>query len=459
MIDVRKCSYILIIFLLIFINANSSPSAIFHFSNDSSFKQIQQDEITVRNLIYAMLKRAGYTYSKNNYKVIFKQRGISAIITTNKGKKFIKLVEKEAGKNEFFNGSRASHYLPVIQSEALVLSDDISLLVQPYIEEIKKDKGVLIDVIAEIENNENKKESYYPLFKKIFEQMYGLTTKTLHYKIAKAKNDEFYFHRVQTQKLDNVEGRLESFYTMSKVKLDNEIINWHKLVKKKWVIDGVAYKETLEDLILKAHNNLNPANKRLIALSHGDWHEMNIITDILDNNKLNFYYIDLETFGENSILGDSVIYLVYNSILADYINPKYYSNYLNKRNKAINFAMKTFSNKEIHPAVIVSEKYVYMDNVNKFGTNKVRKEIANLHIKLYLEKVIKLAEAKYGLSIRNEIEEYLKSCFLLRLLGVYNLTEMEPNDQVKLLGLIYKVIGTTENNKNIPFTERFLDAI
>lgn len=240
------------------------------------------------------------------------------------------------------------------------------------------------------------------------------------------------------------------------------VIKWKELIKKQWIIDGIYYKETLEELIAKSKDILNPLNQRLIALGHGDGHEMNIYTNVLNHKKEEhkYAYLDLETAGDNCILGESVIYLVYNSVMADYEIPKYYPEHFTQRNRAMNASFDNFTRKKIaNLQVLKTNGKIIMDNIKQFGTSPIRIEIARKYISSYLYPVIQLAEKKFGTSINHHIKNTLKSVFLMRLLGVYNVSQMQSIDQVKIFGLLYKTIGTINNNKEdkIEPAEKILD--
>ena len=64
--------------------------------------------------------------------------------------------------------------------------------------------------------------------------------------------------------------------------------------------------------------------------------------------------------------------------------------------------------------------------------------------------------------MNNHIENALRANLLLRLLGVYNISKMDPLDQTKIFGLLYKSIGTSDNNATkdtSTILSRFLNAL
>ncbi len=427
--------------------------------NQIKLEELIEDRKQAQTIIIFMLTSQNYEVLDYHINLLIKHRCILGTVSTKQGKKFIKLVEKQAGLDEFQAAASLQEFIPIIPAEALITTPYLSLIVQPYIEDINVDQGMLTDVIASIEYecNPKKIEAYYSLFKKIYTNIFDLTSKTASYDIKEAKNDRFFFDRLKTKEKDGQLGRLEDFYTGKRIQLGNQQLEWKELIKKKWVIDGIIYKESLEELITEARDFLDPQKPRVIATCHGDGHEMNIFTDILNPEVTipRFAYIDLETGGDNSVLGDAVIYLVYNSIMADYLVPKYYPDYFADRHLAMKAFEDHFFRKEIKPIISFKEEIIELQRVYQFGTSPERKKIANLYCKIYLYPMIDLLKSKFRLST-DIIENTLKSSFLLRFLGVYNLTIMEPLDQIKMIGILYKVIGTPINVENNKFSlERF----
>ncbi|MFH1325838.1 MAG: hypothetical protein ABIH48_00005, partial [Candidatus Falkowbacteria bacterium] len=230
-----------------------------------------------------------------------------------------------------------------------------------------------------------------------------------------------------------------------------------------WIIDDISYKETLEELIVKSKDILNPFKQRLIALGHGDGHEMNIYTNALNhqNKEHKYAYLDLETAGDNSVFGEGVIYLIYNSVMADYEIPKYYPEHFTQRNRAMNASFDHFARKKLANLQIrKTNGKIIMNNIKQFGTSPIRKEIAKKYISLYLSPVIQLAEEKFGAPLNYHIKNTLKGVFLMRLLGVYNVSQMQALDQAKIFGLLYKTIGTTNNHDTAQtILKRFIDSL
>jgi hypothetical protein len=77
-----------------------------------------------------------------------------------------------------------------------------------------------------------------------------------------------------------------------------------------------------------------------------------------------------------------------------------------------------------------------------------------------LQPLITEAVKLFGNGILCDIDNHIKSALLLRLLGGQDVSRMTPQDQVKMIGLIYKSIGTPEENDgSSQAIDRFMNAI
>ena len=78
-------------------------------------------------------------------------------------------------------------------------------------------------------------------------------------------------------RLVSKESRLEEYYFGKKVSLPEGEIMFDELAKMTWVINGVKYEKTLEDVIQSAKQLLDPAKEERIAtvIGHGDDHNGN----------------------------------------------------------------------------------------------------------------------------------------------------------------------------------------
>jgi hypothetical protein len=90
---------------------------------------------------------------------------------------------------------------------------------------------------------------------------------------AKAPIHQLFHHRLSEQ------GRVRSFYSGSSLSLPGEELNADELFRCHWTINGVAYEETLEELVQQARSVLRPQECRAAVLGHGDAHNGNVFWD------------------------------------------------------------------------------------------------------------------------------------------------------------------------------------
>jgi hypothetical protein len=181
------------------------------------------------------------------------------------------------------------------------------------------------------------------------------------------------------------------------------------------------------------------------------------VTNLADENAT-FHFVDCEYSGLNDVIGDAIVYLIYNSVLMAYLTPKYYSEQF-KDIPGFDISQKNFIHAKCEVKVSMYDQILYLEGIINFGISNVRKEITKLFINNYFDPLIKQATQKFRLSFY-EIEEKIKGCILLRLLGVYNISLMEPIDQAKILGLIFKTLATPVKPLNsVPVLTRFERAL
>jgi Phosphotransferase enzyme family len=75
------------------------------------------------------------------------------------------------------------------------------------------------------------------------------------------------------------DGRIGFFYRGKSLFLDNGQLPFEELAKKRWVINGVEYKNTLEELIIRSRSLLEPGAGPAV-IGHGDAHNGNLFVDL-----------------------------------------------------------------------------------------------------------------------------------------------------------------------------------
>ncbi len=229
-----------------------------------------------------------------------------------------------------------------------------------------------------------------------------------------------------------------------------------------WCIDGIAYRETINELLVNARDQLNPNKLRLVGMSSGDWHENNITINGIDHEDkpYSYAYIDLVFSGENDLVADAVMFLVHTTVYADYINPVYSSNIYENNQIVKKVAQKSILRKERSFNLVMSNTLLKLTGIDSFGTLDSRKQVALWFEEEYYKPFVKQAVKRFGEKVLERLDNHFKAALLLRLLGGSRISNMKPQDQVKIIGLIYKSIGTPiEGITNKAAINRFIEAL
>lgn len=412
---------------------------------------ITQNLAEFTNTISEMLQLSGYPHDPSKISLHKAQKNFLAIVETEQGKKFIKIKKRGAGYNEYVGTLLFKDFAPIITTEKLILSENIELVIQPF----NPSTHLLYHKIAELEAGDQ--PATWELIHSIFFEALKLSCQTMHYSVANAKNDEFFFNRLKTKAKEGLSGRIEKIYTGKTFRLMNCALPWEELKALKWNIDGVNYKETLAELLANSHDDLDINRERLIGISHGNWHENNIL---VNHEKPNYAYFALEFAGENDLIGDAMMFLTHATVYADYLNPVYYSKaYGNEQMEDVPLE-NVLLMKQRDITLSKTRETITLNGVGSFGTLPSRKKVAHLFYEKYFAPLINQATRRFGHHILTELDNHSKAALLLRLLGGQDVTKMTPHDQVKIISLIYKSIGTpsTEAKKELTI-DRFMNAL
>ena len=399
-----------------------------------------QSSAQLLNTISQMLRAAKYDHDAKEISLHKSQKNQIAIVETKFGKKFVKIKKRGEGLNEYLGTLFFNDFAPIIPTETLILSQKRELVVQPFIP--AAEDNLLFQKISELEKEDC--SATWALMNSIFDDALNLSKSTLHYSVGNAKNEDFFFNRLKTQDQDGISGRIERIYKGKLFKLMDVEISWEEFKTLHWSVDGICYQETLAELLANARHHLDLNQLRLLGISHGNWHENNIIVNQTDSelSPAKYAYFALEFAGQNDLIADAIMFLTHTTIYADYLNPVYYSQaYGNNKmeeealkNTKLLKAREIKVNKEANKVNIV--------DVGSFGTLKSRQKIAHLFHEKYFCPLVKYAIGLFGQDMSNYIENHSKAALLLRLLGGQDVSRMTAQDQAKILGLIYRSIGT-----------------
>lgn len=99
------------------------------------------------------------------------------------------------------------------------------------------------------------------------------------------------------------DGRLGIFYRKKELELaSNDRVSFEEIAQKKWIINGVSYEHTLEQIIERSRSLLKQTGPAAIV-GHGDAHNGNIFVDL---QKKSLYMFDPAFAGTHSPLLDFV---------------------------------------------------------------------------------------------------------------------------------------------------------
>ena len=440
--------------------SNQSPSVSVAFIQEGTIrfyesKQFRGFENTDQLLeaVSQMLYQSGYDHDPSKIKILETSKNYVSIIDTSKGKKFVKVKKRGAGFDEYLGALIFKNFAPILPIEELIISNGLELLVHPFNASAEPD--LLFYRVSTLEAQDSEKT--LNLLNSIFADSLKLSTSTMYYSVRNAKNDEFYFNRLKTLEQDGVSGRIEKIYQRKKFKIMDQEIPWEELKTLHWTIDGISYQETIENLLEKAKVNLSPNQSRLIGISHGNWHENNVIVD----DSLNAYtYFAMEFAGENDLIADAIMFLLHTTVYADYLNPVYYPLFYGGSTLEEESLKNTLRMKQREITFTKNEKTINVAGVFGFGTLQSRKKIAELFNEKYLKPLTLEAVKYFGSEISSDVNDRIKSTILLRLIAGQDVSKMTPQDQMKMIGLIYKSIGTPiEWSENTEAFDRFMNAL
>lgn len=404
------------------------------------------------NAVSQMLHQSGYDHDSSNLKIFETSKNYASIIETNRGKKFIKIKKRGAGFDEYLGAMIFKNFAPILPIEEVILSNGLELLIHPFNTSVEP--NLLFYKISALETQDS--DETWDLLNSIFADSLKLSTSTMYYAARYAKNDEFYFNRLKTLDLDGISGRIEKIYKGKKFKIIDHEISWEELKTLHWTIDGMSYQETIGDLLAKARKDLNPSYPRLIGIGHGNWHENNIIADVSSSA---YNYFATEFAGENDLVADAIMFLIHTTVYADYLNPVYYPFYGGSSLEE-NSLQNTLRLKQREIKIHKYEKTINVEGVCGFGTLPSRKKVAELFNEKYFKPLTTEALKYFGSEFSRDINEHIKSAILLRLIAGQDVSRMTPGDQMKIIGLIYKSIGTpTESHENVMALDRFMNAL
>ncbi|MDJ0898350.1 MAG: hypothetical protein QNJ55_06020 [Xenococcus sp. MO_188.B8] len=206
------------------------------------------------------------------------------IVTEEEEKLFFKThVEPQSIISEYYNSQiLADADYPVIQPIFSSTEWGKQLLIYKFF-----DFPSLFDVAREIETNlKNNAEQIVAIQQKSDSDLWSIYQNTLQPLTAKEHSDspihQLFYHRLTG-------GRFTNFYQDTELSLPGQAINYNNLSKMRWVINGIEFQDSLEELVTLASEYLNPNGSDTISIvGHGDAHNGNVFVDEPNSNLIYF---------------------------------------------------------------------------------------------------------------------------------------------------------------------------
>jgi len=190
-------------------------------------------------------------------------------------------------------------------------------------------------------------------------------------------------------------------------------IPFNELLKYRWVINGVSYQKTLDELVERAKVVLNPAQAALTVIGHGDAHFGNVFLE--DQNR--FLYFDPAFAGRHSPLLD-VIKPLFHNIFATWM---YFPTDINQNLK-----------------LIVSRRNMAINVEHNYTLTPVRQAILQTKVEHLLRPLITELRARDALLADwEEIMQLALMCCPLLTINLLDGTRMPPS--ISWLGLLLAV--------------------
>jgi hypothetical protein len=233
---------------------------------------------------------------------------INGILCTNTGKKFFKThIEPSSIVAEYYNAKLLEDAgYPVIAPIFASTDYGKQFLIYNYFEAPSLFESIRNEEIGAQNDGANLLKAVQASDNLLFTLYARSLTVTERERHAKQPIHQLFLHRLEGD-------RCRDFYS-GEFTLPDHQLYFSDLAKKKWVINGIAYRDTLEVLIAEAKETLHFSGAQQISVvaGHGDAHAGNLFYFGPDTPMV---YFDPAFAGEHSPLLDIIKPLVHNSLL------------------------------------------------------------------------------------------------------------------------------------------------
>ncbi len=218
--------------------------------------------------------------------------------------------------------------------------------------------------------------------------------------------------------------------------MPGEQINFDRLAEMKWIINGVQFKDTLENLVELATQYLNPSSSDMPSIvGHGDAHNGNVF---IDENNVSLVYFDPAFAGRHSPFLDLAKPLFHNVFAIWMYFPQEVASQLEIKWK-------------IEANTIVVE--------HNFVPTEVRIDLLRSKLERVLQPLLK--ELKVRNLLAENWREYLKLALFCCPFLTMNLSDSNKfSPEITLLGLAMSVeMGSTNTGEKKSLLDSELDRV
>ena len=233
---------------------------------------------------------------------------------------------------------------------------------------------------------------------------------------ARSPIHQLFYHRLTG-------GRFDSFYVGKDMPLLSGPVRWERLAGMKWIVNGIRYRHTLEELVERAVMLLNPSQPvEASIIGHGDAHNGNVFLDDANNALV---YFDPAFAGRHSPLLDLTKPLFHNV-----------------------FAIWMYFPQDARDRLSMSYD-IQGDTIrveHNFTPPPVREGIFRSKTRRVLQPLLR--ELKERGWLASDWREYLKSALLCCPLLTMNLADSQKfPPEISLLGLVLSVVMGSESKE------------
>lgn len=351
---------------------------------------------------------------KNGYNIEYlniQNNSINGCVLYNKEKLFFKVLSERKAINEIIGYINLYKNIPISKLKKVYMYLNVYILIFEYDESIKRNEGLLNDLLVKADY-ENYEEKYCKIINEILETYTSKLNKRF---ISEKYPMQVFFN-------DRVDVRLNKWY------YDLEIFDYKIIMDKKEYVSVMK-------IIKETTKYFNKEHIYDCYLTQGDPNVLNIGVKPI--------FFDFETAGYNSILAEAATF-IWSILFADlYFAPKYHKNSFKNHEAILDKNIKTNIDYKI-------DSYKNKIYIKYCKSSTVNRKIIVLK---YLEKLRKMQ-----INLSSDIKYF----FVMRILCIFNLCDMEEQDKIysiALLEIIYYTFEIYKTDVNEDLRKMIIDIV